>query len=81
MTMKPIVDGLERDYQNRVPVLRIEASTPAGQYLWNKYNLQVTPTFLFLDVQGNEQSRLTGNDLSDSSILRQKLDRMANSGG
>ena len=58
--MKPIVDGLEKQYQGRLLVIRINIQSTAGQALAPIYTFQYTPTFIFFDNGGKELWRSVG---------------------
>lgn len=50
--MKPIVDGLEAEYQGRLQVIRIDMQSAAGRSLAPEFGAISTPTFIFLDANG-----------------------------
>ncbi len=58
--MKPIVDGIEKEYQNRLIVIRVDIQSGTGQTLAPIYGFQYTPTFIFFDAQGKELWRTVG---------------------
>lgn len=58
--MKPIVDGIEKQYKGRLIVLRLNMQSKAGAALSPIYDLQFTPTFIFFDAQGKEIWRNVG---------------------
>ncbi len=58
--MKPIVDGLEKQYTGRLVVIRVNIQSAAGQTLAPLYGFQYTPTFIFFDAGGNELWREVG---------------------
>ncbi|OGO30733.1 MAG: hypothetical protein A2Z16_16155 [Chloroflexi bacterium RBG_16_54_18] len=57
---KPIVDGIENEFQDRLLVLRINIQTADGKELARQYNSLVTPTFILFDEQGQEIYRSIG---------------------
>lgn len=61
MAAKPIVDGIEADYAGRLRVLRLDVQDAAGKELADEYAVLGTPTFIFLDPQGNELWRSVGS--------------------
>ena len=58
--MKPIVDGLENEYPEKLIIIRVNIQDPVGRELAPKYGFQYTPTFIFFDPQGIEQWRSIG---------------------
>ena len=50
--MQPIVDGLEKQYQESVEFVRINASTTEGLEIFNTYSLLGHPSYLVLDETG-----------------------------
>jgi len=58
--MKPIVDGLEKQYQGRLVVIRVNIQSAAGRTLAPLYGFQYTPTFIFFDAAGKELWREVG---------------------
>ena len=50
--MQPIVDGLEKKYQETVEFVRINASTSEGLEIFNSYSLFGHPSYLILDDTG-----------------------------
>jgi len=52
--MKPIVDGIERDHAGELAVLRLNVQDPESQPWMERYPFQYTPTFIFIDGQGQE---------------------------
>ena len=57
--MKPIVDGLEREWPDG-RVIRLAFTEPAVQAFGRKVGFQVTPTFILYDGQGQEVQRWVG---------------------
>jgi mono/diheme cytochrome c family protein len=58
--MKPIVDGLERQYGDQITFQRINANEGDGPSFMRAYRVQGHPTFLIIDRQGHEVGRLIG---------------------
>lgn len=57
---KPIVDGIEAEYADKLTVLRVNVQDPAGKILAEENNFLATPTFIFFDGQGREIWRSVG---------------------
>jgi hypothetical protein len=60
MAVRPIVDGIEREHEGRLEIIRINVLEPGYQPLLDAYNFQVTPTFVFFDPGGEERWRSVG---------------------
>jgi len=67
---KPIVDGLELEFQDQLKVVRVDVQSPFGHELAREYGT-FTPTFVFFDSQGDEMWRLVGS--LDAEKVRQSL--------
>lgn len=70
MAAKPIVDGIEQKYRNRLTVLRLNIQDPTSQPFLDRYNFQYTPTFILFDGNGKEIWRSVG------SINADEMDRL-----
>jgi thioredoxin-related protein len=58
--MKPIVDGIEKQYTKRLLVIRVNIQSETGSTLAPIYGFQYTPTFIFFDADGKELWRSVG---------------------
>ena len=58
--MKPIVDGIEKETQGRLVVIRVDIQSNTGRSLAPLYGFQYTPTFIFFDARGKELWRVVG---------------------
>jgi thioredoxin-related protein len=58
--MKPIVDGIENQYKDRLVVIRLDIQSEAGRSLAPLYGFQYTPTFILFDARGKELWRSIG---------------------
>jgi thioredoxin-related protein len=52
MAARPIVDRIEKDFEGRLLVIRLNIEERAGMVLGEQYDLKYTPTFVFLDGEG-----------------------------
>lgn len=59
--LKPAVDKAEQEYGKRLVVIRINIQDSIGLELKSIYNYQYTPTFIFIDEQGQEVWRSIGS--------------------
>ena len=71
MAARPVVDGIERQYTDRLLVLRVNIQDPAGAQLSREWGVIFTPTFLLFDELGQEQLRSPGR--IDPEDLRRHL--------
>lgn len=60
MSLRPIVDGLQIQYANRVRIVRVDLLTPTGRELANRYGFDMTPFFVGLNAGGNVAWKQTG---------------------
>ena len=58
--MKPIVDGLERDWEAG-RVLRLEVTDPPVRAFGEQVGFETTPTFILYDGTGRELRRWIGS--------------------
>ncbi len=58
--MKPIVDGLEKEYRDRIAFKRVNANLGDGPAIMQEYRILGHPTLLFFDAQGQEVERHIG---------------------
>jgi hypothetical protein len=65
------VDGIEREFEGRLLVIHINVQDPVGKTLGKLYDFQYTPTFIFLDGDGEELWRTIG--AIDPSDVRNSL--------
>ncbi|RME90725.1 MAG: thioredoxin [Anaerolineae bacterium] len=72
--MKPVVDGVEAQYQDRLLVIRLNIQEPTGRQLAPLYGFEYTPTFIFFDGQGNELWRQVGS--LDTSRLHETMQQI-----
>jgi len=71
MAAKPIVDGIEREYGERLRVIRVNVQDPAGRALADRHHFEFTPTFVLFDAEGRELLRQVG--AVDPATLRRLL--------
>ncbi|MFQ5943407.1 MAG: thioredoxin family protein [Anaerolineales bacterium] len=72
MAAKPIVDGIEREHEERLKVIRLNIQDPAGEALTEHFEFRFTPTFIFFNDAGEELQRWIG--AIDSNQVRQLLE-------
>ena len=59
--MKPLVEGLEKQYADKVEFRRLNVETDqAGVELANKLGVQYVPTFLFVNSDGVIAKQIVG---------------------
>jgi len=54
MTVRPVVDAVEREFGEALRVIRLNVQDPAGRALARSYGFEFTPTFVLLDADGRE---------------------------
>jgi thiol-disulfide isomerase/thioredoxin len=59
MTMKPVMDRLERDAGHRLQILRINVKEPIGTEIADRYGVTFTPTFLLFNSAGGREEEFT----------------------
>jgi thioredoxin-like negative regulator of GroEL len=74
--MKPVVDGLQREYKGKVDFIRINTDTASGneQQLANQYGVNVVPTFVFVNADGTLGTKVLGE--MKATAMRSQLDRL-----
>ncbi len=70
MAMKPVVNGLEQTYGDRIEFRRVDIDDEQSDKISRKYRVSGVPTYVFLDgnedlifsrVGGRSEERLTGD--------------------
>lgn len=62
------MNRLETDYPEALIVLRVNIQSTAGAELSALYGSRATPTFIFLDAEGQEQWRMVGT-LDEDKVI------------
>jgi thiol-disulfide isomerase/thioredoxin len=58
--IKPTIDGLAKEFQGRLLIIRLNVQEPVGRELAPVYMFEYTPTFIFFDAGGSELWRQIG---------------------
>jgi thiol-disulfide isomerase/thioredoxin len=58
--MKPVVDGLAKQYEGKVEFRRLDANAAATQQLADAYGVQYVPTFVFINSDGTRSDEVVG---------------------
>jgi len=74
MAMRPVVDGIEREWQGRLKVVRLDIQGATGLALSRELGAVYTPTFILYDAQGQELLRSVGS-LTPDDIQRALVPR------
>jgi len=74
MAMKPIVNGLEAEFQDELDVIHLDVQKTESQGFMETYGFEYTPTFILLDGDGNERWRNVG--VLDTASLREALSEL-----
>lgn len=69
--MKPVVDGLEKELEGKLLIIRLNIQENVGRELAPLYGFEFTPTFIFFDAQGRELWRQVGS--LDTDKVRQSV--------
>jgi thioredoxin-like negative regulator of GroEL len=74
--MKPVVDGLKKEYQGKVDIVRIDANTASGKeaQLANQFGVTAVPTFVFLNSDGTVANKIIGG--AEAAAMRTQLDAL-----
>ena len=73
--MKPVVDGLQPEYEGQVEFRIINVETdPEGAALMQQFRAQYVPTFVFLSADGEVVDQVIGEVEED--VLKEKLDAL-----
>lgn len=54
------MDGIERELEGQVPVIRLSLLSGVGRQAAARYNVRAVPTFVILGPEGNEALRHMG---------------------
>lgn len=57
---KPIVNGIEQDYQDRLRVVHLDARDADNRAVAAQIGVQMTPTYVVFDAHGTEVWRSMG---------------------
>ena len=55
---KPVVDGLDKQLEGRVRIVRKDVASPAGKKLASKVGIDLVPTLIGYDAEGVERFRI-----------------------
>jgi thiol-disulfide isomerase/thioredoxin len=72
--MKPVVDGLKQQYAGKVEFRRLDVNLDATQVLANLYQVEYTPTFVFINSDGTRSDQLVGEVAAPQ--ITQRLDAL-----
>ena len=71
--MRPIVNGLEREFDTRMAFQRFDANTDQGQSLLRAYGLRGHPSYVIVDTKG--EKLWSGMGEMSESILRMQMEK------
>lgn len=69
-----MVDGLEREFGNRVQVLRLDVLSSVGRAAANAYDVRAVPTFVLFDADGEMVYYQAGSP--NKAVIRQEIDKL-----
>ena len=61
LAAKPVVDGLEREFEGDAFVVRVELSSGPGKEIGRRYDIDTVPSFVVFDHDGNIVFRRNGS--------------------
>jgi hypothetical protein len=73
LAAKPVVDGLEREFEGRAYVVRVELASETGDVLGRRYDIDTVPSFVVLDSSGDVVFRRNGSGGVPLKELRRAL--------
>jgi len=69
-----MVDGLERELEDRVQVLRLNVLSPVGRVAASVYAVRTVPTFVLFDAGGEMVYYQMG--FPGKAMIRQEIDKL-----
>ena len=67
--MKPLVEGLEKQYAGKVEFRRYnDSGDPVGDALAQQFNVQYVPSFLFVNTDGSVSGDLLVGDVAVADL-------------
>ena len=60
MAPNPVVDGIQTRHQGELTVIRVNIQDPSGRAIADRYQLSLTPSFLFFSNDGEILWRAVG---------------------
>lgn len=73
--MKPVVDGLEKEYKGKVEFRRYNVDNDTkGQELMQQFGARYVPTFVFVNSDGSISKQLVGEN--DKALMAAELDKL-----
>lgn len=73
LAAKPVVDGLEREFEGDAFVVRVELSSGPGKELGRRYRIDTVPSFVAFDRDGDIVFRRNGSAGVPLKELRRAL--------
>ena len=73
LAAKPVVDGLEREFEGEAFVVRVELSSGPGRELGRRYDIDTVPSFVVFDASGDIVFRRNGSAGVPVAELRKAL--------
>jgi thiol-disulfide isomerase/thioredoxin len=72
--MKPVVDGLQQRYGDRVEFRRLNANDQSTQQVADQFGVQYVPTFVFINSDGTRADQVVG-EVAEADLVR-RLDAL-----
>lgn len=69
--MKPIVDGLIKEYEGKVDIVYVDVDDASNQELITAFRINAVPTFAFVNSDGSVKEVFVGGMYEN--VLKQKI--------
>ena len=69
LSIKPVVDRLEQTLEGIAGVIRLNVREEVGKQIWDRYQLEVVPSFIVLSGSGQEIWRQQGESPDRQRIV------------
>ena len=67
--MRPVVDGIEREFGADAHVMSVNLQTPVGRDIAALYDIEAVPSFVVLDGAGEVRFRVDGRVQSRKTLV------------
>ncbi len=67
--MRPVVDGIEREFGADAHVMSVNLQTPVGRGIAALYDIEAVPSFVVLDGAGEVRFRVDGRVQSRKTLV------------
>lgn len=67
--MRPVVDGIERDFGADAHVVNVDLQSPVGRDIAALYDIEAVPSFVVIDGNGEVRFRVDGRVQSRKTLV------------